>query len=222
MGGGMEPATPTVRRLTRLAMKWWLKRRANFALMLNRTPQAIQALRAMLRVDSANAYARSALGNLYARTGDKAAAVDEFRELVAILPQHAESWFNLGFLHDERDELADAERCFRRAVALQPSLDRAWYGLGLVLIRQCRLEEAIVTLQRNIKLQPFSPYGYYQLGMTYHHLGRSVEAWKMYEQLTQFEPKYAATLKRDLEQTKPQALSSPKDSKTVESTSAAL
>ena len=41
-----------------------------------------------------------------------------------------------------------------------------------------------MTLQRNIKLQPFSPYGYYQLGMTYHHLGRSVEAWKMYEKLT--------------------------------------
>ena len=101
-----------------------------------------------------------------------------------------------------------------------PSLDRAWYGLGLVLIRQGRLQEAIVTLQRNIKLQPFSPYGYYQLGMTYHHLGRSVEAWKMYEKLTQFEPKYAATLKRDLEQTKPQAASSRR-SKKAESTSAA-
>ena len=48
--------------------------------------------------------------------------------------------------------------------------------------------------------------------MTYHHLGRSEEAWKMYEKLTQFEPKYAATLKRDLEQTNPQAVSNRKDS----------
>ena len=220
MGRGMEPATPAVSRLTRLAGKWWLKRRANFALMFNRTPQAIEGLRAMLRFDPADVYARAALGNLLARTGNKPAAIAEFRELVAIHPQHAESWFNLGYLHDERDELNDAERCFRRAVALQPSLDRAWYGLGLVLIRQSRLAEAIVTLQRNIKLQPFSPYGYYQLGMTYHHLGRSVEAWKMYEQLTQFEPKYAATLKRDLEQTTPQAVSSPQDPKQAESTSA--
>jgi len=75
-----------------------------------------------------------------------------------------------------------------------------------------------VTLQRNIKLQPMSPYGYYQLGMTYHHLGRSGEARKMYEKLTEFEPKYAATLKRDLEQTKPKAVN--KDSKTTEDTSA--
>ena len=218
MGGGMEPAASPVTRVTRFAIKWWLKRRANFALMFNRTPQAIVALRDMLRVDRADIYARSVLGNLYARTGDRSSAISEFRALVAIHPDHAETWFNLGFLHDQHDELEDAERCFRRAVALTPSLDRAWYGLGLVLIRQGRLQEAIVTLQRNIKLQPFSPYGYYQLGMTYHHLGRRVEAWKMYEQLVQFEPKYAATLKRDLEGTKPQAVST--DSKPAEATSA--
>ncbi len=86
------------------------------------------------------------------------------------------------------------------------SLDRAWYGLGLVLIREGRLDEAIVALRRNIKLQPMSPYGYYQLGMTYHHLGRADEAWKVYEELKGFEPRYAATLKRDIEITAPQAV----------------
>jgi hypothetical protein len=38
--------------------------------------------------------------------------------------------------------------------------------------------------------------------MTYHHLGESGEAWRTYEQLKTFEPKYAATLKRDLESTR--------------------
>lgn len=217
MGRSVEPAADPIGVLTRWVIKWWLKRRANFALLINRSPQAIVALRAILRVDPADVYARSVLGNLYAKQGDSSSAISEFAELVAFHPEHADSWFNLGFLHDQRDELADAERCFRRAVELSPGLDRAWYGLGLVLIRENRLQEAIVTLQRNIKLQPFSPYGYYQLGMTYHHLGRSKEAWKVYDKLSQFEPKYAATLKRDLEQTKPQAMS--KDLKTAEETS---
>ena len=176
MGGGMEPAATPVTLVTRLVTKWWLKRRANFELMFNRNPQAIVALRAMLRVDPTDVYARSALGNLYARIGDRSSAIAEFRELVAIHREHAESWFNLGYLHDQRDELEDAERCFRRAVALRPSWTAHGTGLGWFLIRQGRLQEAIVTLQRNIKLQPFSPYGYYQLGMTYHHLGRHVEA----------------------------------------------
>ena len=116
------------------------------------------------------------------------------------------TWFNLGYLHEQRDELQDAERSFRRSVELKPSIDRAWYGLGLVLIRQGRLNEAIEALRRNIKLQPFSPYGYYQLAMTYHHLGMSAEAEKVYDELSKFEPKYAATLRRDLAQTTPQAL----------------
>ena len=72
-----------------------------------------------------------------------------------------------------------------------------------MLIRDGRLEEAVTALKRTIKLQPFSPYGYFQLGMTYHHLGRSKDAWRLHEQLEGFEPKFSATLKRDLERTVP-------------------
>ena len=43
--------------------------------------------------------------------------------------------------------------------------------------------------------------------MTYHHLGRSEDAWKVHEQLTGFEPKFSATLKRDLERTPSRSLS---------------
>ena len=132
----MEPASPAIDWLARVVTKWWLKRRANWALLLNRRQQAIAALRQMLHVDPRDVYARSVIGNLYAQQGEQAAAINEFRELVAIHPEHADSWFNLGFLHDQRDELNDAERSFRRALELNPALDRAWYGLGLVLIRE--------------------------------------------------------------------------------------
>ena len=221
MGCHMEPTGTPITFVKRVLTKWWLVRRAHTALLFKRSEQAIEVFRKILRVDPADAYARSVIGNLYATTGDQAAAIREFRELVAIHPQHADGWFNLGFIHDQRDELEEAERCFRRAVDLKPTLDRAWYGLGLVLIREGRLQEAVAALKRNIKLQHFSPYGYYQLGMTYHHLGRSEEAWKMYQELTQFEPKFAATLKRDLEQTVPQAVSDRRDLQPTEDTTAA-
>jgi tetratricopeptide (TPR) repeat protein len=186
---------------------WWLHRRANAALIFKRNDQAIEAYREMAAVDPGNEYALLMIGNLLADSGDHAKAADVLKRLTQLNPDHADAWFNLGFLHDKIDELDDAERCFRRAVELKPSLDRAWYGLGLVLIRKGRLEEAVDALQRNIKLQPFSPYGYYQLGMTYHHLGRSEDAWKVHEQLTGFEPKFSATLKRDLERTPSRSIS---------------
>ena len=192
--------------LARTLKLWWLQRRANTALFFKRTPEAVRAFREMLEVDPRNELAGLMLGNVLAEAGDRAGAVAQLEQITATNPSHADAWFNLGFLHDQEDRLADAERCFRRAVELRPSLDRAWYGLGLVLIRDGRLTEAVDALKQTIKLQPFSPYGYYQLGLTYHHLGRSEDAWRVHKQLTGFEPKFSATLKRDIERTVPQAV----------------
>jgi tetratricopeptide (TPR) repeat protein len=197
--------SPLARRLT----VWWLHRRANAALIFKRPEQAIQAYREMAAIDPDNEFARIMLGNLLADAGDIDGAVVELERLLESNPDNADAWFNLGFLHDKTDRLADAERCFRRSVELKKSLDRAWYGLALVLIRGGRLREAVDALKQNIRLQPFNPYGYYQLGMTYHHLGLAEEAWKVHAKLTGFEPKFSATLKRDLEQTASLAVSSP-------------
>jgi tetratricopeptide (TPR) repeat protein len=210
--------------LSRKLAIWWLHRRANTALIFKRPAAAIDAYREMLAVDPDCALAALMMGNLLADAGDVRGARTVLEKLVQRQPDHADAWFNLGFLHDKADELAEAERCFRRAVQLKPTIDRAWYGLGLVLIRAGRLEEAVDALKQNIKLQPFNPYGYYQLGMTYHHLGRSAEAWKVHQQLTGFEPKFSATLKRDLEQTPPRTAagqgidSTPREETTAQAT----
>jgi len=187
--------------IARFFTRWWFNQRANVALLLKRNEQAMRCYRELLALDPKDEVARSTLGNLLMESGDAAGAADEFERLVAINPANAEAWFNLGYVYEQRDMLADAERCFRRAVELRPSIDRAWYGLGLALIRGGRLRESVEALKKNIELQPFSPYGYYQLGMTYHHLGESSEAWRIHEKLKGFEPRYAATLKRDLENT---------------------
>jgi tetratricopeptide (TPR) repeat protein len=136
---------------------------------------------------------------------DRMGAIRAFEALLAVNARNAAAWFNLGFIHDHNETNAEAERCFRAAVEIDPLLDRAWYGLGLVLIRQRRLAEAVVALKRNTKLQPFSPYGWYQLAMTHHHLGQSADALRIHEEMLRFEPHFAATLKRDLDQTQSQS-----------------
>jgi len=188
---------------------WWvrllLKRQVAAAVLLGRKRRSIELMREVLELDPDDAESRNALGNLLYELGDPAAAVSEFMTLVERHPGNADAWFNLGFVHESRDALPNAERCFRRALELNPKIDRAWYGLGLTLIRSGRFEEAIEALKKNIELQPFSPYGYYQLGMTYHHLRRDDEARRILDRLRNFEPKYAATLMRDIENTPPAA-----------------
>jgi tetratricopeptide (TPR) repeat protein len=195
--------------ISRMLTTWWLNRKASVAVLFDRKAAAIDDLRRILALQPRDEVTRAALGNLLAETGDTTGAMAEFQTLVQNNPKNAEAWFNLGFLHDQLDDLKPAEDAFRRAIALRPSIDRAWYGLGLILVREARLEESLDAFRRNIKLQPFSPYGYYQLGMTLHHLGRPQEARKVVEDLKKFEPKYAATLARDLERTVPLASRGP-------------
>jgi predicted Zn-dependent protease len=188
----------------------WLTRsllavQANLALLFGLKRRAQELYGQILARYPDDLIARATLGNMLAEAGAAEAAIAQFDTLLHYHPEHAESWFNLGFLQEKRDRVDDAERSFRRALALDPKLDRAWYGLGLVLIRQQRLTEAMAALKKNTQLQPFSPYGWYQLAMTYHHLGEDAEAWKLQKHLQGFEPKFAAGLKRDLEQTLPRA-----------------
>lgn len=208
--GGSERAQgiAAVSPLATLLKRFWLNRRASVAVLFNRPTRAIEDLKRIVELEPRNEVARAALGNLYAETNDMTSAVKEFSALVQLNPGNADAWFNLGYLYDQRDALEDAERCFRKAIELKPSIDRAWYGLGLILIRAGRLREAIDAFRKNIKLQPFSPYGYYQLGMTYHHLGEAAEAEKVHHALKKFEPKYAATLKRDMSRNRPFAVES--------------
>lgn len=189
--------------VTTIWRKFWLNRLASVAVLLGRNGWALSLIERVVALDPQDVSARSALGNLRAEAGDRAGAIREFESLLQIKPDHSVSWFNLGFVYEQAEQLDDAERCFRRALALDPKIDRAWYGLGLVLIRAGRLEDAIDALKQNIKLQPFSPYGYYQLGMTYHHLRQPEQARRIADDLQRFEPKYAATLRRDMQRTPP-------------------
>jgi tetratricopeptide (TPR) repeat protein len=197
-------------RAVNLVIRWlarfWLNRQAAVALILGRKAAARGLFEQMVSLNPDDAIALSSLGNLRMEAGDSVGAVSALVDLVGRRPMDANAWFNLGYVYEKRDELVDAERCMREAVRVNPRHDRAWYGLALVLIRMGALTQAVDALEKNIALQPLSPYGFYQLGMTLHHLGRAEQAQRMVDRLRQFEPKYAATLERDIQRTVPQGL----------------
>lgn len=189
--------------MTRLATRWWHGSIAAVGILFGAKRHALNRYLAILESDPNSAVAWATVGNLLMELGERDAALDAFRQLVARHPRNAEAWFNLGYILEQGDDLADAEKSFRHAVDFKPSIDRAWYGLGLVLVRAGRLQEAVPVFRKTIELQHFSPYGYYQLGMTLHHLGQPAEARRIVDELRKFEPRYAATLERDISQTAP-------------------
>ena len=169
------------------------------AFMFNRFEKVVQLLDHELARHPQDAYALVNRAHAHAQLGNKRAAIDDLRNLVAAHPgRSAADWFNLAFLQESEGELVDAEANFRRALALDPKLDRAWYGLGLALIRQRRYDEAAAALKRNTELQPMSPYGWYQLARVQMDRQQPEEARRIIAHLKGFEPKVAAQLEREI------------------------
>lgn len=188
-----------------LLWRWWLTLQGFVASLLGMKRRELELQTRIWKLAPSDGRAGATVATLLVERGRHDEAVAVLEQTLGRTPDYADGWFNLGFIHEQRGDIEAAERCFRRALELNPKLDRAWYGLALALIRAGRLQEAIPALQENIRLQPFSPYGYYQLGMTHHHLGQADEALRVYERLKHFEPKYAATLRRDLDSIQPRA-----------------
>ena len=186
-----------------LLARGWLMLQAFVASLVGMKQRELELHMQIWALAPASGPAAATAATLLVECGQPAAAIDVLQQTLERSPDYASGWFNLGYIHEQQNDAAAAERCFRRALDLDRKLDRAWYGLALVLIRGGRLPEAVAALKENIRLQPFSPYGFYQLGMTYHHLGQTEDARRVCKQLQQFEPRYAATLERDLDNTQP-------------------
>lgn len=180
-------------RLQYLLRKW----RAQACLVLGLQQAARDALDRMLTLWPGDAYALGSRAHAAAQAGDRAAAIGDYRLLLATNPQHSHGWFNLGFLLEQQGELEEAHAALQRAVELEPKLDRAWYGLGLVAIRQHRFDDAVAALRRNTELQPMSPHGWYQLARVQVDRHQPDEAVKIIRHLRGFEPKVAAQLERE-------------------------
>jgi tetratricopeptide (TPR) repeat protein len=174
-----------------------LKWRIQGALALGLKGPVPELIERLLTEYPGDAYGLASRAHLRAQTGERAAAIADYRELVARQPQQTQAWFNLGFLLEQHGELEAAEAAFRRAVELDPKLDRAWYGLGLALIRQRRFDDAVAALKRNTELQPMSPHGWYQLARVHVDRQQPDEAVKIIHHLRGFEPKVAAQLERE-------------------------
>ena len=182
-----------MRALRYRGWKW----RAMALLLVGHQEPALNLFESMLLEFPGDSYGLASKAHLQAQLGRRRAALDTFKELVAVDADNARHWFNYGFLLEEMDEFTQAEAALRRATELSPKLDRAWYGLGLVLIRLQRFDEALVALKKNTQLQPMSPYGWYQLARVHVDRHEPEEALRIIRHLKRFEPKVAAQLERE-------------------------
>lgn len=94
------------------------------------------------------------LGNAFAAQGKRAAAIECFRQAIALKSDYVHPHNNLGNLLREQGELAEAVRCFRTVIALQPDYAEGHNNLANALVDIGDLNAAIDAYRRAIALKP--------------------------------------------------------------------
>ncbi|MCA8888382.1 MAG: tetratricopeptide repeat protein [Parvularculaceae bacterium] len=98
-------------------------------------------------------------GVIYNRTGELAAAIEDFDAALAMDDAAGEAWLNRGnsyFLMGDLDQaLADYETALENDVSQPWS---AWYNVGLVYLRRNEADKARAAFEKSLQLNPgFAP-----------------------------------------------------------------
>jgi protein O-GlcNAc transferase len=105
------------------------------------------------------------------RDGDLIAAERDYRQILAINPQHALALSNLGVILGRRGELAEAMASAENASKADPNLAVAHFNLGNIYRRVNRPGDAVKSYQRVLQLTPGFAPGHLTLGIVRGELG---------------------------------------------------
>lgn len=119
--------------------------------------QAIVLFEEILREFPDLAVVHALLGLSYQRLDDAGRAVDEFRQAIALAPEHGRFHLYLAEVYLGRHRPEQARAALEKAVALDPLLDEAYHRLGDLAFERRELDTARRYFQTLVTLQPDSP-----------------------------------------------------------------
>ena len=133
-------------------------------------------------------YARRRLAGCLMFLGRHDEAVDAFREVVRLAPDHADTRLDLGVLLRDRGQVADAIGQFRAARRLQPDLATAAMALGTTYLMAGEVEQGVAELEVAVLRKPCWAMAHGNLAAGLAELGRREEAARHVETALSLQP----------------------------------
>ena len=143
--------------------------------------RALDEYVAIQQFDADRPEAQTNLGNLRARQGDRAAAVEAFRTAISLDASFVPAYVNLADLQRAGGSETEAESTLRAGIKANPGNGALYHALGLSLVRQGRRVEGITALAQAAKLDPQSARNAYVYGVALHDTGRAADALRILE-----------------------------------------
>ena len=162
---------------------------AQARMMLNEYPEARRWLTQALKFNPQNYRAWYELGTIEAKT-DKAAAIADYEEGVAIQPNFAPLRQELGTLQLEQRKYHDAQGNLEKAAELGAQDAAIFNYLGICYSRQKLTAKGIASYRRAIELDPNLAEAHLNLAFAYQQLGRKPSADEEYARACQLKAKF--------------------------------
>ena len=131
------------------------------------------------------------LGAAAAKTGQIDLAINAFKRVIAIKPDHAEAYYNMGNVLKGQGKLEEAIEAYKKALLLKPDYANACNNMGNVLKDQGKLEEAIEAYKKALLLKPDYAEAYNNTGHVLKDQGKLEEAIEAYTKALLLKPDYA-------------------------------
>lgn len=122
------------------------------------------------------------------QSGDYGAALELFREVLAVNPTVASAYVGIGSVYVAQGNYVDAEPAYARAARIEPRNFQAQFGHGTVLQKLKRFVEAIRAFARALSIKPDDFDANLQMAQTYLAIDDPAGALVYAEKAAQLQP----------------------------------
>jgi len=168
-----DPLIDDLEKLKKGEMVLW--KRGNQAMHEGRYADAVKLYREMVDASGEDPLPRIYLGNALAASNNLQGAIDQYRQVLSLMPGNATAHFNLGMLLLEHSEHGAIEH-LRAAIASDPGLKVAHFQLANLLVKGKSYEDAVHHYSRVIELSPENEFARLMKALSLVRLAKYLEA----------------------------------------------
>jgi tetratricopeptide (TPR) repeat protein len=132
------------------------------------------------------------LGFVLEAQGDLRGAEQEWKRVVAMIPEQADAWFKLGDIATRESKWPDATDAFQHVLQQRSQSFEAMNGLGLVRMGEGKPDEAIACFARALQMEPKFAQAHVNWGLALARQGKTAEGAAHYQEALRHDPESSA------------------------------
>jgi tetratricopeptide (TPR) repeat protein len=165
--------------------------------------EAIKEFLNALRTNPNSIPAHLNLGIAYDKVQSDDFAVIEYERVLKMDPHNLTALFNLANIHYKQENYQSSIKLYNQVLHIKPDHFEAMVNRGLVYAEMKDFEVAISNLQQALQTNPEYLRGYLILGVIYAKSGDRIQAFKIYESLSNKDKNLGAKLMKLIDQILP-------------------